>query len=119
MLLYAKIINQETKEVEVGTGDNASFYESLGMSKMDVGQAWNGAWYLSDFVPAKPEDVIKEEIKNRLLEELKTLDDKASRPMRAILTGTATEEDRSRLAELETQAANIRQQLRELEQESK
>ena len=51
MKKYAKIINEETKQCEVGMGTNAQFYESLGMSKMDVGQAYNGAWYVEGYLP--------------------------------------------------------------------
>ena len=55
MKKYAIIINDETKECRVGTGDNAEFYQSLGMSETDVEQASNGAWYVSGFAPALPE----------------------------------------------------------------
>lgn len=61
MLKYAKITNEETKECQVGTGTNSDFYKSIGMTKMDVEQAYNGAWYLSGYAPAEPEKT-KEEI---------------------------------------------------------
>lgn len=54
--MYAKIINPETKQCVVGTGINTEFYQSIGMTKMDVEQAYNGAWYLSGFLPVKPQE---------------------------------------------------------------
>ena len=60
MKLYAKIINEETKLCEIGTGTDAAFYESIGMTEMDVEQAWDGAWYVSGYVPEKPAPTIDE-----------------------------------------------------------
>ena len=65
MLKYARIINNETKECEVGIGTNAHFYESIGMMELDVAQAENGAWYLNGFVP---EPIPKSYIEKRLEE---------------------------------------------------
>ena len=53
MIKYAKIINHETKLCEVGTGTNAEFYKSIGMTEMDVEQAYNGQWYLEGYAPVK------------------------------------------------------------------
>ena len=61
MLKYAKIINQETKECEVGIGTNVSFYQSIGMTEQDVEQAWNGQWYIKGYAPEKPVDVQNKE----------------------------------------------------------
>ena len=55
MLKYAKIINETTKQCEVGIGTNVNFYESIGMSEMDVEQAYNGNWYVLGYAPAQPE----------------------------------------------------------------
>ena len=55
MKKYAKIINEETKECEVGLGTNGAFYESIGLEEMDVEEAYNGSWYLEGFAPQKPE----------------------------------------------------------------
>lgn len=54
MRKYAKIINEETKKVEVGAGTNYEFYRSIGMSEMEVEQAYNGQWYLKGYAPEKP-----------------------------------------------------------------
>ena len=60
--MYAKIINQETKQCEVGVGTNTSFYASIGMTEMEVEQAYNGAWYVKGYAPSKPEPTIKEQV---------------------------------------------------------
>ena len=67
MIKYAKVINEETKECQVGTGTNASFYQKIGMSEMDVEQAYNGAWYVLGYAPAKPEpteDEMKDSVRS-------------------------------------------------------
>lgn len=57
MLKYAKIINNETKEVSVSLGINPpkDYVET------DVEQGYNGSWYVSGYAPEKPQEVIKEE----------------------------------------------------------
>ena len=52
--MYAKIINEETKSCEVGLGTNIAFYQSIGMSEMEVEQAYDGSWYLKGYAPEKP-----------------------------------------------------------------
>lgn len=61
MKKYAKIINEETKQCEVGLGTNSTFYQSIGMVEMEVEQAYNGSWYVAGYAPKKPEPT-KEEI---------------------------------------------------------
>lgn len=63
MIKYAKIINHETKQCDVGTGTNAEFYKSIGMNEMDVEQAYNGQWYLSGYAPEKPAPTTEEILK--------------------------------------------------------
>ena len=55
MLKYAKIINEETKLCEVGIGTNSKFYQSIGLTQMEVEQANNGNWYIMGYAPKKPE----------------------------------------------------------------
>ena len=55
MKRYAKIINEETKACEVGLGTNSSFYQSIGMTEMEVEQAYDGSWYVLGYAPVKPE----------------------------------------------------------------
>lgn len=60
--MYAKIINEETKLCDVGLGTNTEFYKSIGMTEMEVEQAYNGSWYLKGYAPAKPEPTIEEQV---------------------------------------------------------
>ena len=54
MLKYAKITNQETNACDVGTGTNTAFYESIGMTIMDVEQGYDGQWYVEGYAPKQP-----------------------------------------------------------------
>lgn len=56
MKKYAKIVNNETKSVDVGVGTNTDFYKSIGMELLDVEQAYNGAWYLKGYAPTQSDD---------------------------------------------------------------
>ena len=72
MKKFAKIINEETKACEVGTGTNTEFYNSISMSEMEVEQAWNGAWYLKGYAPEKPIEEKEAEVRavrNQYLEQ--------------------------------------------------
>ena len=52
--MYAKIINEETKQVSVGIGTDTEFYRSIGMTEQEVEQSWDGQWYLKGYAPEKP-----------------------------------------------------------------
>ena len=62
MIKFAKVINEETKECEVGLGTNAEFYKSLGMEEQDVEQSYLGAWYLKGYAPIKPQPTLEEQL---------------------------------------------------------
>lgn len=62
MLKYAKVINEETKACEVGFGTNSAFYKSIGMTEMEVEQAYDGSWYVAGYAPEKPKPT-KEEMR--------------------------------------------------------
>ena len=62
MTAYAIITNEQTKEVAIGTGTDNSYYQSIGMTQMDVEQAYNGAWYVKGYVPSKPEPTTAEQV---------------------------------------------------------
>ena len=69
MLKYAKIVDEANGIVEVGMGNPdeimsqdgenivyvRDFYESIGMTIMDVEQAYNGVWYVAGKAPEAPE----------------------------------------------------------------
>lgn len=48
MLKYAVITDSETGLCDVGIGSNDTFYESVGMQKLDVAQGFDGKWYLAE-----------------------------------------------------------------------
>ena len=56
MLMYAKILNDETKEVSVGFGTNTAFYEKIGMTLQDVEQSSDGRYFLAGYAPEEPKE---------------------------------------------------------------
>lgn len=56
MRKYALIINEETKEVQVGLGTNEDFYKSIGMKKRNVSQAPDGRWFITGNIPNESEE---------------------------------------------------------------
>ena len=62
MITYAQIVDKQTKLVVVGTGTDSAYYQSIGMTPMDVEQAYNGAWYVKGYAPSKPEPTIEEQV---------------------------------------------------------
>ena len=58
---YAKF-NDDGKTLQVGLGTDEDFYKSIGMTMMEVEQAYNGQWYLKGYAPAKPEPTIEEQV---------------------------------------------------------
>ena len=63
MIKYAQIINEQTKQCEVGMGTNAEFYRSVGMTEMEVEQAYDGAWYVKGYTPEKPIEELQAEVR--------------------------------------------------------
>ena len=61
MKKYAKVINEQTKEVSVALGSNPP----ADYTQMDVEQAYNSSWYLEGFAPEKPAETLQEKL-NRL-----------------------------------------------------
>lgn len=72
MKKYCKVINQETKQVNIGLGDNINFYKSIGYKLQEVEQDYRGVWYLKGYAPQKT----LEELKQEKLKELKQERDK-------------------------------------------
>ena len=96
MIKYAKIINEETKECQVGTGTNTKFYQSIGMTEMDVELAYNGQWYIAGYAPVKPEPTIEE--KNEAIRQTRAqlytelVDPLHAQKQRKVVLGEWTEE---------------------------
>lgn len=73
MLKYAKIENEETKAVSIGTGTNTAFYQSIGMVEMDVEKSdITGQWYVAGYAPMKPEEQKQKEQVEQALTHAKT-----------------------------------------------
>lgn len=70
MKKYARIINEDTKLCEVGLGDNVEFYQSIGMTEMEVEQSYDLGWYVLGYAPQKPLELYKQE-KHAELQTLK------------------------------------------------
>ena len=95
MLKYAKIVNEETKQCEVGTGTNTEFYKSIGMTEMDVEQAYDGGWYVKGYAPVQPEPTEYEKAQARIAElkaEITSVDYKQFKYLRGELTAEEWEE---------------------------
>ena len=108
MFKYAKIINNKTMLCEVGIGTNTDFYKSIGMTEMEVEQAYNGSWYVSGYAPQKSE----EEIKQERIAELHQLLEEADYWTSKYCDGEYTEEE---WAEKVAIRKAWREELRELE----
>lgn len=63
MKKYAKLINEETKQVSVGLATDIEFYKSIGMTELEVERAFNGDWYLLGYAPLKPQETTEEKLK--------------------------------------------------------
>ena len=67
MIKYAKIINNETGLCEVGLGTNELFYQSIGMTLLDVQQSdIDSNWYLAEKCPMKTDEQKEQEEKERI-----------------------------------------------------
>ena len=62
MLKFAKITNEKTKACQVGLGTNEKFYRAIGMTELEVEQAYDSSWYLKGYAPAKPEPTLEEQV---------------------------------------------------------
>lgn len=65
MKKFAKIENEETKVCSVGIGTDTEFYRSIGMSEMEVEQAYDGSWYLKGYAPEKPVEQKQAEVRSK------------------------------------------------------
>lgn len=101
MLKYAKVINEETKQCEVGLGTNSKFYQSIGMTEIEVEQAYDGQWYLQGYAPEKPAPTYEEVDKMREDYRKEHIDSKTAMRSRKIANGSWTEEDEQAYLQLD------------------
>jgi len=116
MLKYAKVKDEKTKQCFVGL-DNPNdiyseettydeegnphtititykeYYESIGMKKMKVEQAYSGFWYLEGYAPEKPAPTWEEIDNARKKYREEHIDDKTIARSRKTANGTWTEAD--------------------------
>lgn len=93
---YAKIIDEKTHEVQVGVGCLDEYYIEIGMTKMDVEQAYNSLWYQTGYAPVKPTPLPptnEEQRQNRANAYLQEIDPLHAQKMRHSILGDWTEED--------------------------
>ena len=57
--MYCKYDNETKKCLEVGTGTNTDFYKSIGMTEMEVEQAYDGSYWLKGHAPIQNLDELK------------------------------------------------------------
>ena len=99
MKKYAKIINEQ-KQCEVGLGTNAKFYQSIGMTEMEVEQSYDGSWYLKGCAPEKPVPTYEEVDKARANAYQIEVDPITAHIQRLRDTNPMTEEVEQEIAEL-------------------
>ena len=107
--MYARTIDENTKLCEVGTGTNTDFYQSIGMTEMEVEQAYDGRWYVKGYAPEKPEPTMEEQSEKRAQAYLSEVD-----PITAHIQRLRDEEPESEkiaelLAERATKVAEIKE----------
>lgn len=81
MKYYAKIENAETYAVSIGTGTNTAFYESIGMTMMDVEQGYDGQWYVAGHAPVKPQELIEAELQAQYTALIQSMLDKEAQKL--------------------------------------
>ena len=82
-------------------------------------ELYNGEYISSAEAAYRRAEAEKEAKRKSLLDQLDALDLKCIRALRAIGAGEGTQQDTEKLAELESQAEEIRHQLRLIDEESK
>ena len=57
MIKYAKILDEETKKVDIALGYDIQIYKKLGFTPQDVEQSdIDGQWYLTGYAPMKTDE---------------------------------------------------------------
>ena len=115
MIKYAKIVNEETKECQVGTGINVKFYQSIGMTEMDVEQAYNGQWYIAGYAQVEPEPTEREQMQERIVRLKQALADSDYKVIKCAEAQMAGVELPYNIAELHAERQELRDMINELE----
>ena len=107
MLKYAKIVNEETKEVSVGEGTNVNIYKSIGMTEMEVEKSYNGGWYLMGYAPEKPAPTKEEITQLRATAYLEIDKLHAERDRKTVLGTWTSENEVEYIEKVKTMSAEI------------
>lgn len=110
--MYAKVINEQTKQVSVGTGTNTKFYESIGMVQMKVERAFDGSWYVAGYAPQPPETT-KEEISEQRRQLYISLVDPLTSQIQRLRDEEQTDEVVAEIEALKAQRAEIVAKIKE------
>lgn len=103
MKKYAKIIDENTKMVQVGVGCPDSYYIEIGMTLMDVEEAYDGNWYVSGYAPVQPAPTWEEiDIAREKYREMH-IDPRTNARTRKMANGTWTEKDEQDYLALDAQ----------------
>lgn len=109
MKKYAKVINEETKACEVGTGTNTKFYQSIGMIEMEVELGYDKRWYVAGYAPIKPEPTKEEQQQARAVAYASEVDPLMSEYTRKKTFNLFEEgEEEALLAEIEAKVEEIK-----------
>ena len=90
---YAIVIDEDTKQCNVGLGENVAFYKSIGMTQQNVEQAYNNQWYLTGHAPEPPAPTYEEVDQARIQYRKTHIDDRTLARQRKQANGTWTQED--------------------------
>lgn len=60
--MYAIVTDEKTKAVSVGLGTDVEYYKSIGMTDMEVEQAYDGSWYVKGYAPDFSEQIKQDKI---------------------------------------------------------
>ena len=101
--MYAIIIDENIKLCEVGLGTNEEYYKSLGMTEMDVEQAYNGDWYVAGYAPQKPAPTHDEVSKMREEYRKEHIDSQTAMRSRKMANQTWTAEDERAYLDLDAE----------------
>lgn len=108
ILRWCKVIDDETKEVQLGVGQNAEFYQAIGMTEQEVEQSYEGRWYLKGYAPAEPVPTHEEIVKEQIVDLERQITD---RNIRGAILG-----DEFALSKIQNIEAQIEELRRELEE---
>ena len=96
MRKWAKVVNEELKQCEVGLGTDEKYYEKNGFEIKEVENGTDGKWYLKGYAPSVEIPSYKQKRINELKDLLAEYDYIGTK----IATGCATIEDYKDIIEM-------------------